>query len=352
VNGDALPAEVTWDWADLSRVPGIGTSWAHSGLVATSGGDLVGFHAGQLVTLDHLGQVRRVVDTELTEGHGITVVRDGDQEAVWICDPGFVFVCGAGDGDEGLATMFGKGLRRKSGPARVVKMTFDGGIVFELPAPPINSRYPPGPMGVFAPCGSAVDEERFGGDGDVWVADGYGSSLVHRFDKSGTHELTLSGEEGGGRFDCPHAVYINRRPDRAAELYVADRSNRRVQVYDLDGRFLRALGEGFLNSPSGFAKWGELLIVAELFGRLAALDGADDFIGYIGADPDGDAEHGWPPRPGWPNALSADGRAEPPSSVRPGRFNSPHSIAVDGEGNLYVSEWLLGGRYSKVTAGH
>jgi hypothetical protein len=245
--------------------------------------------------------------------------------------------------------MFGKGLRRDSGPPRVVKMTLDGTIVSELPAPPVDESHPAGPMGVFAPCGSAVDEERFGGDGSIWVADGYGSSLVHRFDEVGRHDLTLDGEEGGGRFDCPHAVFINRRADRAPELYIADRSNRRVQVYDLDGRFLRTFGERFLNSPSGFVKWGEFLIVAELYGRLAVVDDADDFAGYLGADPDNEADSGWPARPGWPNAISAEGRAEPPLSVRPGRFNSPHSIAVDGGGNLFVSEWLLGGRYSKVT---
>ena len=107
-------------------------------------------------------------------------------------------------------------------------------------------------------------------------------------------------------------------------------------------------GEDFLNSPSGFAQWGDLLVVAELFGRLAAFDAADNFVGYIGEDRDLHAEQGWPQRPGWPNGLSADGRAQPPVPPDPHRFNSPHSIAVDADGHLHVSEWLIGGRYSKV----
>ena len=120
-----------------------------------------------------------------------------------------------------------------------------------------------------------------------------------------------------------------------------------MQVYDLEGGHLRTIGESFLNSPSGFAQWGDLLVVAELYSRLAALDQEDNFVGYIGADPSS-VEEGWPERPGWPNTLGPDGRAEAPPSANPGRFNSPHSLAVDLDGNLYVSEWLIGGRYTKL----
>ena len=180
------------------------------------------------------------------------------------------------------------------------------------------------------------------------MADGYGSSLVHRFDKDGSYLSTLSGEEGGGRFVCPHAVYIDRRGGKVPELYIADRENKRVQVYDLEGTYLRTIGEAFLNSPSGFAQWGTTLVVAELYQRLAVLDIDDNLIGYIGADPDASEGQGWPDRPGWPNALTEDGQAEAPTLPQPERFNSPHSVAVDSDGNLYVSEWLIGGRYTKL----
>ena len=45
--------------------------------------------------------------------------------------------------------------------------------------------------------------------------------------------------------------------------YVADRENRRVQIFDLDGRYLRTIGTPFLSSPSGFARWGEFLVIAQ-----------------------------------------------------------------------------------------
>jgi hypothetical protein len=227
-------------------------------------------------------------------------------------------------------------------------MSLDGQILFELPTPQQDPAIPAGPMGPYCPCGCAVDEERFGGTGDIWVADGYGSGLVHRFDKNGNHLSTLTGEEGTGRLLCPHAIFIDRRNDKVPELYIADRINVRVLVYDLEGRYLRTFGEAFLNSPSDFARWGDLLVVAEIYERLAVLDSEDHLVGYIGATQDPEAAQGWPTRPGWPNDLADDGRAEIPDLPQHDRFNSPHAVATDADGNLYVTEWLLGGRYTKL----
>ena len=83
--------DVTADWADLSAVPEAVSSWAHNGIAVTSVGELVGFHAGRLVTFDRNGHVSRSVKPGLTEGHGITLVREGEEEYLWVSDPGFVF---------------------------------------------------------------------------------------------------------------------------------------------------------------------------------------------------------------------------------------------------------------------
>jgi len=321
----------------------------HNAIVTTGGGEIIGFHAGRLVVFDSEGSVLRTAETGLTEGHGITLVKEGDNEYLWVSDPGFVFHCGDDDGDPNWAAMFGKGVRCQTRTPRVVKMTLDGQIRSELPMPPLDPAIPAGPMGPYCPCGCVVDEERFGGTGDIWVADGYGSGVLHRFDKHGKHRSTLTGADTGHRLACPHAVFIDRRK-AAPELYIADRVNTRVLVYDLEGHYLRTFGEQFLNSPSDFARWGDMLVIAELYGRLAVLGPDDNLLGYLGADPDPAAEQGWPTRPGWPNALADDGRAQSPDLPQHERFNSPHSVATDTEGNLYVSEWVLGGRYTKLTA--
>ncbi len=129
------------------------------------------------------------------------------------------------------------------------------------------------------------------------MADGYGESLVHRYSADGRYLSSLSGEEGpAGRFNCPHGVFIDRRP-ATPEVWVADRGNARVQVYDTEGHWLRTVGEGFLNSPSAFATDGSNIVVGELFARLAVVDTDDRLVGYLGED-DEAREH-----PGWPNGL-------------------------------------------------
>ncbi len=116
----------------------------------------------------------------------------------------------------------------------------------------------------------------------------------------------------------------------------------------MDGHYLRAFGDGFLNSPSGFAVLGDLLVIAELYSRLAVVDADDNFVGYVGASETAQAGVGWPDRPGWPNAMSDDARAMRAHLPGVDGFNSPHSLATDADGNLFVSEWLIGGRYTKL----
>ena len=53
--------------------------------------------------------------------------------------------------------------------------------------------------------------------------------------------------------------------------------------------------------------------------------------------------------PGWPNNLDDDGNAVRSSVLESGKFNSPHGIATDNDGNIYSGEWLIGGRYTKLT---
>ena len=130
------PYTMVGDWADLSAVPGAASCWVHNAVVATDGGEIIGFHGGQLVAFDAGGQLLRVAETGLTEGHGITPVREDDEEFLWVSDPGFVFSCGADDGDPNWAAMFGKGVQCQTRAPRVVKMSLDGQIRAELPIPP------------------------------------------------------------------------------------------------------------------------------------------------------------------------------------------------------------------------
>ncbi len=71
--------------------------------------------------------------------------------------------------------------------------------------------------------------------GDLFVADGYGNSSVHRFAADGSH-ITSFGSPGSGpgQFRVPHSIRVSHD----GRVYVADRENNRVQVFTGDGTFL------------------------------------------------------------------------------------------------------------------
>ena len=187
----------------------------------------------------------------------------------------------------------------------------------------------------------AVNEERYGGNGDVWVSDGYGKFHVHRYDKSGNYLGSINGGEGAGAFSIPHGIYIDRRKDEP-ELYVGDERNKRIQVYDLDGGYKRTFGADFFSQPYAMTASGDHLFVLELQGRLTAVDLQDRFVAYLGEN------EAVRDMAGWPNNEDEHGHLIPNARLAPGKFNSPHAITADDDGNLYVAEWLIGGRITKL----
>jgi DNA-binding beta-propeller fold protein YncE len=74
-----------------------------------------------------------------------------------------------------------------------------------------------------------------GPEGDLYVTDGYGNFLVHKFSPDGKL-LKTWGEHGksGGQFELPHKLDI----DDQGQLYICDRNNDRVQIFNLEGEFV------------------------------------------------------------------------------------------------------------------
>jgi DNA-binding beta-propeller fold protein YncE len=75
----------------------------------------------------------------------------------------------------------------------------------------------------------------FGPNGDIYVSDGYGNSRVVQFSREGKliREWGTKGQ-AEGQFNLPHSVAV----DQQGRVYVADRENYRIQVFDAAGKFL------------------------------------------------------------------------------------------------------------------
>ena len=137
--------------------------------------------------------------------HGIAADRDGN---VWVADA---------DGKNG------KGHR-------VVKFSPTGHVLMVLGKPGMPGDAP----GYFnRPTGVAIAR-----NGDIFVSDGHGgdsNARIVKFSKEGKF-MTAWGTKGSGpsEFDTPHAIAV----DSHERVYVADRSNSRVQVFDANGKFI------------------------------------------------------------------------------------------------------------------
>src|SRR5688572_6348564 len=83
-------------------------------------------------------------------------------------------------------------------------------------------------------------------DGSFYLADGYGSYRIHRYDKDGNWK-SMFGEpgKGDGQFNTPHGIWIDNRPGREASVVIADRANKRLQWFTLEGKHIKTLG-GFM----------------------------------------------------------------------------------------------------------
>lgn len=234
--------------------------------------------------------------------HGLTLVECNGKEFLWLTD-------------------------ENSG--EVVKASLSGKIVQSIKKPDIKIYN----NGSYSPTWVAEFEDSKRGNGDIWLADGYGSSLVHRYDKNGNYLQILTGEEGAGRFNCPHSLFIDYRKNNP-ELYIADRGNKRFQVYDLDGKFNRTFGEDIFGCPCGGIEKDGTLYIPELCARLALLDEKDKLICYLGQNEETCNLETWP--------------NNPEKLIQQGKFNSPHHLAVDDSNNIYVVEWIIGGRITKL----
>ncbi len=181
-------------------------------------------------------------------------------------------------------------------------------------------------------------------DGGFFLADGYGSWRIHRYDADGNWKSSFGkpSEEGAGAssppadgtFNTPHGLWIDDRGDEPL-VVVTDRANGRLQWFTLDGEHQQTL-DGFM-LPANADRRGDVLLIPDLVGRVTLLDKENQVIAHLGDDSErmkADAA----------KAIRSD-----ESQWQPGKFVHPHDACFDADGNIYVAEWVASGRVSKLT---
>ena len=268
--------------AQLGDVPGVEVDASDRVFVFTRG-------EAPVVVFDRSGGVLNRWDRgPFVDPHGIRVAPDG---SLWLTD----------DGDHTIR-----------------RCSLDGDVLQTIgtpgePAPFMSGR----PF-------NKPNNLAFGPGGDLFVVDGYGNAHVHRLTPDGELISTWGGSGSDpGEFYIPHDI----RCDADGFVYVADRENHRIQVFDADGR-VEAVWNG-LHRPAGLALAGDgdarRVYVAELGpmfrNQVPFAPNLGARVSVLDADGHALARHGTP-------------------DVGTGRdqFIAPHGIAVDSHGDVYVGE--------------
>jgi hypothetical protein len=166
---------------------------------------------------------------------------------------------------------------------------------------------------------AAADEKHFGKpqdvaflpDGSALVADGLTNSRVVKLDRNGKYLMSW-GSKGSepGQFNALHAVAV----DRNRHVYIADRANKRVQVFDENGAFI--------------AVWPNIRFPNDILVSDATQDVwvSDNMTAEVlKFDTKGNRLYSW-------NA----------SGPVPGGFGELHELSVDSKGNVYTADNVLG----------
>lgn len=223
------------------------------------------------------------------------------------------------------------------------KLTLTGERVWEKRAPMDSGLYPAGEdtapakrwgRDAFMPTNFA-----FLPDGGFFLADGYGAHCIHRYDRDGRW-LSKFGKHGTGpgEFNLPHGLALDDRPGRPPSVVVADRANKRLQWFTLEGKHLKTL-DGFI-LPANLDTRGDVLLVPDLSARITLLDRDDKVIAHLGEDP------------AWRDTVTREKNAlrkdEKGTGWQSGKFLHPHDACFDAEGNIFVAEWVHTGRITKL----
>lgn len=270
--GPPLPLKLVKDWAKLPDGWNTGES---SGVAVDKNDNVYIFNRGAhpLIKLDKSGKfLAEYKEVPVLSSHGVRIDQEGN---IWLAD------------------VKGHSILQFSPTFRLKMQIGNPGK-----SPGDNST----PYAFNQPTGVS-----FAANGDFYVSDGYGNSRVVKYSKAGDF-IAQWGRKGNGdgEFDLVHDVAV----DAKGNVYVADRTNQRVQVFDGAGKFVTKWTG--LGSP-----WG--LIYEARENVLYMCDGVNNRVLKLNLDGQILGE------------LGSFGKA-------PGKFDFAHNIAVDSEGSIYVAE--------------
>lgn len=284
-------------------------------------GPAYGASAAQLLEFGADGKFVREIGHNLYAWSYAHTVKVDAEDNIWVTDKGSDMVIKFNP--EGrVAMVFG----------RKQEASDEGTGPLKDPQPPL-----PPQDGMFR----QVTDVAWDAAGNAYISDGYINSRIAKVDKNGNW-LNSWGEHGDkpGQFDTPHSIAV----DAQGSIYVADRGNHRIQVFDGNAKFLRQIIIEVPVDPNA----------RPAIGNKAAQTTASRRPGSPWAicitPPPHQVLYSSDAFPGRIYKLSLDGKVLGmfgKSGKQLGQFGWIHEIACPAENELYVAE-ILNWRVQKL----
>ena len=255
-----------------------------------------------IVILSPAGELLETWTARMPGAHGLTLVKEGDKEVLFVTDTAL---------------------------HEVRKLTLKGEELLHLPWPETTGLY------------KKADEYKpskvlMAPDASFYVFDGYGKDYVHRYDAGGRLLTSWGGTIGEGENQLahfgPHGGVVDNRDAAHPVVLVCMSDRQEVKRFSLDGKFIDKFAMPGGN-PRDAVIWGDFIFMPHLGdqwpkdknapGFVSVLDRQNKVVSNIG---------GTAPK------YDASGQLQPMHTTTKA-FIHPHGLVVDKDGNLYVAQF-------------
>ncbi len=233
-------------------------------------------------------------------GHGLTIANEGGEQFLFICDPD---------------------------RHQVIKTDMTGRELLKIDYPKETGVY--AYPGKFKPTETAINPA----NGDIYVADGYGSNYITQYDHAGKYIRHFGGPgTANEQFDCCHGIVVDTRNKTNPTLLITDRRHQAFKRFTLDGKYLAtiALPGSYICRPviKGDNLYGAVFrSTADNYpdsGYIQVLDKNDKVISTPGGS-----------EPTYQNGQLQEQRKDRSFMT----FLHPHDVLVDEDESIYVAQW-------------
>lgn len=175
-----------------------------------------------ILVFDKSGKLLETWGSAFPAGHGLTISKENGEDFLLLVDNGFYTdLSGAS----------------KSQPGNVVKTNVKGRIIFSLAQPHSIGVYEE--KDAYHPTETAIAP-----NGDIYVADGYGSDYILHFDAKGRFVRKFGGRNNADKehnLYCAHGVLVDTRDKNNPVLICTSREECCFKIFTLDGKFIKRI---------------------------------------------------------------------------------------------------------------